>query len=148
LGPDELTAVRGRLQALGSLQPSKEAASPIEDWLLEGIFSELNRRGLMAGRVPLKRVKEIAPKYAVESERVRGLLMRGLRRPPYVQLLSLGRVSARALADYLQSWASVSLQSLLQNAGKTPEALDASFPDYLSSGMLTYLINSGSGNGR
>lgn len=120
-------------------RPSLEA-----DWLLTGILSELSRRGLVYRSRGGPDVRRLAPNYEIDSSIVRDQLKQLLRvsipQPKQVELLKLGSVSARALADYLEPVTAVGLKVLLNNAGKTLEALDRSFPGYLRSGMIYCLV--------
>lgn len=53
---------------------------------------------------------------------------------------ALGKMVARALRDYLVWQEHFGLKSMLAQVDKIPEALDASFPGYIASGMLGVLI--------
>jgi hypothetical protein len=63
-----------------------------------------------------------------------------IKEPSRTELLNLGTLSARALADYIHAWSPVGLKPMLQFTGRTLEAIDNSYPDYLQSGMIGYLI--------
>lgn len=119
------------------------------DWLLEGMYFELRRRGLLGAqeRVPARQVQRLAPDWNSAAGAVRKLLAERLRyfgaahSPRYAIMLSLGNVAARALADYLEAGqVPIGLKVLLTNVGKVPQAIDRSFPSYLESGMLHCLV--------
>lgn len=137
----ELEDVKRRVNFLNGGKekaPSTKPQSAAYDWLLAGIEEELRRRGLIGrGALPASR---ICPKWEEMSETVRAdlkahLEMGGKRwRHPWV---SLGRLSARVLADYLSAGQiKVSPRTMLNNADKILMALDDQFPGYAAAGML------------
>lgn len=120
---------------------------PASDYLLDGMFAELRRRGLMRSTefIPLA---HLPVAYAEKSTRVMRLLedripahMRGAEKT------ALGRVCARALADYLTSGPNappLSPTRLIQCVEHVPTALEASFPGYLEAGLLPLVWRSSS----
>jgi hypothetical protein len=145
LKPAELTEVRNRLQFLGT--PDETPGT--DDWLTEGIVSELVRRGLLRKQQD-GFWRRSAPKgYSANAEVQREFLIDASRKdlPGRVCLplsiqekYALGRVVGRALADYLANTPGFGLKVMLQNINKIPEALDASFPGYVAAGRLSLLI--------
>lgn len=115
------------------------------DWLFCGIRSELARRGLVYRVREISELRKIAPNYELDAEVVRVQLEKLLRvklpQPKRAQLMTLGGVAARALTDYLSPVATVGLKMALNNVGKTLEAIDTSFPGYMSCGMTYCLIS-------
>jgi hypothetical protein len=127
----------------GKDSPSGSAESDSNDWLLTGILFELKRRGIgyTRGRI---NTAEHSRTYAEESAMVRKELLRVLKlsipQPKYQELLSLGSVVARALISYRGKKAYVGLKPLLNDVGRSLEAIDNCFPGYMASGMLGYLL--------
>lgn len=122
----------------------KAADSQARDWLLTGILTELARRGMPYASRNAHAVAGLASNYEEDAAFVRAelLLKLGAQGIKYVELLQLGNVVARALADYINSWGSVhlGLKVMLRNVNKSMEALDASYPGYLKCGMLDQLF--------
>lgn len=143
LTPAELAAVRLRAGFLGGGSGAAPAQEDhfTDDWLLRGLEDELRRRGLLGrGRAPVVR---LVPDWAKRSAKVRtdllgflGFLGRsggGVKRSE----AALGRLAARALADYLAAGrVPVSPKTLLTNVDKVLLAIDAAFPGYLEAGLL------------
>ena len=114
------------------------------DWLLQGILSELKRRGHRHHVQNYAEVRSICSNFEMSSFEVRRelehQLMRRIPEPRRDQLLTLGFVSAQALAGYIQRWAPVALKPMLQFSSRTLEAIENSFPNYIASGMVYVLI--------
>lgn len=112
------------------------------DWLLRGICRELERRGLPHHVGSMIEVRRMAPDYELSSQEVRQHLEAQIeaswRTPTRTELFTLGNVAGGALADYFKN--SRSLKRLLNVAGRTVEALEASFPGYLQSGYVYVLL--------
>lgn len=123
-------------------------ANIASDWLLWGVLAELKRRGLSYREQGPADIRRLAPNYEAASEPVRAQLERCLRQgvptPGKVELYALGSLAARALAEYMESWEGVrvpiGLKSLLNNIGKTLEAVDQSYPGYLRCGLIHCLL--------
>jgi hypothetical protein len=143
------SADRKKLRMFMDALPGGKGASlmapmPNDDWLLTGILYELSRRGM-------KYRHEIVPEgnYAEDSEIVRSELTRllGISIPDlkYVEQLALGKLVAKALANYLvNKKLNLGLKVMLNNVGKSLEAIDASFPGYLASGVAVgFLVKRG-----
>ena len=145
----ELETLQLRLKAALSLTAASGSAapdSPVEDWLLEGLYFELRRRGLLIlnSRLPPAKLREIAPNFAAESAHVRKQIEGPLKRfrgplSPR-EGLSLGALAARALAEYISPPTPLSPRTMLLNVSKVPEAIDHSYPDYLQSGLFNHLL--------
>lgn len=119
------------------------------DWLLRGTLSELKRRGQKYFVRDYTQIRSLCSDYEMASREIRDQLMEQIERhieePSDAQLKTLGSVSARALADYIHTWRKgppIALTPMLQNVGRTLEALEHSFPDYIESGMIGCLIDS------
>ena len=141
LKPEEQQEVKKRLDFLLGSKPKND----VSDWLVEGVCAELVRRGLLAGKsagYSSQLWNKVTPKsYAKDSEAVRVFLTENIFYALTVaETYALGRLVARALADYLQNTPGFGLRMMLQQISKVPEALDASYPGYLAAGMLSRLI--------
>jgi hypothetical protein len=138
LSPEEQLEVKKRVDYLLKEIPT-HPSRPADDWLTEGVCSELVRRGYLHKGMDWHKV---APKgYSKTVEVVREFLLKAVRRPlNTAQKYALGRLVARALADYLENVPGFGLRVMLQNLDKATPALDASYPGYVASGMLGLLI--------
>jgi uracil-DNA glycosylase len=147
LNPEE----RRKLKMLITKHPGaevKRTATSVNalqsDWLLQGILAELTRRGHKHHVTSLAQIRSLAPDYELSSQEVRAHLERVLRRhienPTRAELATLGVATARALMDYFGTKMPIGLKPLLQVVGRSAEALESSFPDYLRSGMIYCLI--------
>ena len=121
----------------------------VHDWLIPGIIAELRRRGLEYSGLSDRRIASMAPDYEEESKALMVSLRQKLikakaltskERLTHAELEGFGRVSARALADYLQNTRSLNLKFMLGNISKVPDALEASYPSYLACGLVGVLI--------
>ena len=143
LGRPDLEKVRQRaVFLLGVAAPTTKGAPPEQDWLLDGIISELRRRGLWA-RTSVIPVKMLPEGYANKSAVVRLHLSKGLTKPNLrpVERMALGRLAAAALADYLTKvQVPVGPKTLLNNIDKVPLALEESFPGYWAQKLLGFCV--------
>lgn len=139
LQPEEQLEVKKRVDFLLSSSPPHSSRSAVNDWLTEGIVTELIRRGQLHKGMDWKKV---APKgYQQSVDIVCDFLFDAVGRPlNTAEKYALGRVVARALADYLENTPGFGLKVMLQGVGKVAVALDASYPGYAASGMLGMLI--------
>lgn len=128
----------------GGKGASLVAPKPNNDWLLTGILYELSRRGMKyrQGVIPEGRYVEDSEIVRVELTRLLNVSIPDLK---YVEQLALGKVVAKALADYLvNKKLDLGLKVMLNNVGKSLEAIDASFPGYLASGVAAgFLVKRG-----
>lgn len=144
----ELAEVGRRLSVNRAL-----AGPPAEgdDWLFSGIVAELKRRGILsASAKPVKSsFRRAAPNYDREAASARDALVRGLNyRPTPVDLLSLGTLAARSLADDLEGGpAPICLAVMAQNVQRVVGAVDKDFPDYLRCRQLGFILKGGSHDG-
>lgn len=129
-------------------QRAESVARSTDDWILPGIGRELRRRGLVTGKLSSEQISRAAPNYRADAalfcSRYQKRFQRerpGLR---HAELVGLGIVFARALADYLPGVlppnVGLGLRTMLSNVSKLPDAIEASFPDYLQCGMILALI--------
>ena len=147
---------RQKLKMLITRHPgtaAKKAAVSVNeleaDWLLQGTRDELKRRGHKHYVRDYAQIRSLCSDYEMASMEIREQLERQVERhiqnPTLTQLRTLGAVSARSLAQYIQSWKKgppVALTPMLQNVSRTLEALEFSFPGYIQSGMIGCLIDS------
>ena len=155
MAPDEFDALVRRLPELTKNQMTtlrrhllfliddKESGSVAnEDWILHGIVTVLNERGLGYMIPPHFRIKKSRSfaGYETSADRVRTLLTDAIPEMTVTEQRSLGVIAARALADYISQWSSVSFDSLMRNVSKIPEALDEAFPGYTQSGLMRFIL--------
>jgi hypothetical protein len=144
LTPAQLEQVRLRAGFLAGTSGTRDATPALvhapedDDWLLRGIEAELRRRGVLGrGRVPAAR---LVPDWAARSAKARADLLGYLRSGAGGSArdeAALGRLAARALADYLaRGRVPVGPKTLLANVDKVLSAIDAAFPGYLEAGLL------------
>ncbi len=145
LNQSELKELKKRIDALIQLEVEWDdhpKAIPDHDWLTDGIWSELARRGLVEKTFIVRRVRASSPKdYEARSAAIRKLILQHVNPPlPYPGLMALGQVCGEALARFIQHQEHFGLKSMLYSIDRVPEALEASFPGYLECGMIGFLI--------
>jgi len=115
---------------------------PDQDWLLQGIIEVLRERGIGQMVPPNFRIKNVKSfgEYETQADRVRELLSTAIPNMGLTEQLALGVLCARALATYLGKFTEISLHSMLFYVARVPEALDDSYPNYLASGTLAFII--------
>jgi hypothetical protein len=121
-------------------KPEKRVDGAVGDWLLAGIVWELARRGLGRSRIDAALVRRLVPAYEEAATEIRERLTKQLDKPRQEELVSLGRVVARAIADHRSPQTPLGLKFMLNNTRNALEAIDSSFPGYLAAGMLPYLL--------
>jgi len=138
-----LRAVRQRASALLSL--STDTADVEDDWLLYGIGHELSSRGL--GRMPPTSIVVTLNDYKTydkHAEAMKAFLLNAVENSgdplSRNQRRALGCICARSLAGYIASFSEVGLNTMLRHVGNIQQAVDRSFPGYLASGMLRFLL--------
>lgn len=117
------------------------------DWLLYGITIELKNRGQT--HPPLNVIKGMVD-YKTYKRKVQGaheMLTPKLQGRPiglsHAEKLALGIITTRALAVLVAEFAPITLSTLLRNADLYVEALEKSFPGYLESSTLLWLLRRG-----
>lgn len=144
LQPNQLVEIRKKIGATLALcgvktgEPAvEEPEKVIDDYLLEGIYQELRRRGLLArGGLPSRL---IPPDFRVNSASARFCLQEQLGELSAPDRAALGQLAARALASYLERGKiPVGVSTMLKNVNKITSAIEASFPGYLASGLLKF----------
>ena len=148
LSPDELKQVKTRVSFLLGQGKTKaeDKNEEFNDWLTLGIVYELQRRGTVAKDLNNFILKKSAPSSYVENcamvcKHLEGRVSSSILDP--VQLVILGRMVARCEADYLSFFGEVSLRQMLCNIGNIPIAIERSYPGYVQSGMLDFLVHKG-----
>ena len=120
-----------------SVSRPTETKSPNLDWLTEGFVYECKRRGVLTGLISPVLVSKLTPTgYAERNAAVRQKLTTNNS----MDDLALGRIVAEALASWIDGFAPVSLKIMLNSIDKTLTALDNSFPGYVQSGLIKFLI--------
>lgn len=144
LSPDQINEVRKRLSLLGA-SAKVDTPSLAHSWLLEGVRQELIRRGICSKnmRFSFALLSRIAPSLENDLKAGEEFLLSNLK----VQLneaekMSLGRIAAEELITMLSGWTDfhLSLQSVLRNLSRVPEAMENAFPGYVSVGLQSLLI--------
>jgi hypothetical protein len=140
----QMVDLRARL--LFQIGHKEEGNVEHEDWILQGILQVLRERGLGASIPPNFRIKKSRSFAGFETScsRIRELLEQAIPNMTVSEQRGIGILSARALADYIQSWGGEppSLDSLLRHVGQVPSALNECYPGYLESGMLKFILPS------
>jgi hypothetical protein len=139
LRPEELVELRSKVSASISLSgsPPSTGGGAASDFLLDGIIYELQRRGAI-GRNTFAVRRAATGKYKDEAAAIAATLNEHYPGLSSLELITAGRVIARALANFLQNAnIPVTVNTMVNNAGKGITALDESFPDYFESGLLT-----------
>lgn len=123
-------------------KPEKRVDGAVGDWLLAGIVWELARRGLGRKHIDQVIVRRLSPTYEEESAAIRAVLIEYFGKPRQEELVALGRIVARTIADHRSSATPLGLKFMLNGTKNALEAIDASYPDYLMTGMLHWLLQS------
>lgn len=139
----EQKEVRTRLDFLLSSKSNSQQVSEgwVFDWLTEGFIYEARRRGLV-GNVSKQLYIQLKPKdYEANNEEVRLFLLQKAAGSFNAQEeLVLGRVVARALADWLAFRTVPNFRTLIRNINNCVQAVEDSFPGYSESSMLDVLV--------
>lgn len=140
---DQITDLRRR--AAFFLAHKEEGGVQNQDWILAGVIQVLNDRGLestIPANFRIKNKRSFSA-YSTQADRIMQMLSLAIPNMTTTDRLSLGVLAARALADYIQSWIKptpVTLDSMLHNVSRIPEALDIAFPGYIAAGLLSFLL--------
>lgn len=148
LTPEELqkvhVRVKGYLSVAGGATGRVTSDTPNfhnndHDWLMDGIYSELRRRGLLGEKQRLP--KSVIPStYEAKAAGVRMLLLSYQKDKSGRLCAALGQTAARALAEYIELDLkfTVSPKMMFMLVDKIPVALDTAFPGYLTAGLLPF----------
>lgn len=110
------------------------------DWLLEGIIDELKLQAVPIPPISKIKASNVFPSYAEKSKAVRELLEQSpLTR---LQKRQLAKICTKCLIDYLRSFSEVSLATVMLYIDRMPVAIERSFPGYLASNLLMFIIRS------
>lgn len=142
LTKEQMTNARHRLSHLiGNASTGQQS-----DWILDGILTVLQERGLGETIPPhfaIRKTKSFSG-YETQADRVRRLLDNAMPDMSLTEHKLMGILAARSLADYISSWSEdnneVTLARLLQHVSQIPTALNRAFPGYIESGVLTFLL--------
>ena len=150
LSRSELDEVRKRAAFFLQHKAVQRAVVEQEDWLLEGVLTELERRGRYSNRGQFK-LKNTGTFAGVSTKlaEVRRLLEKAAPNISPSQKKYLGEVVAEELANYLSTpylvdgkivVRELSINSMLSNIHLAPEAIDRAFPGYMAAGMLGLVV--------
>jgi hypothetical protein len=129
------------LLGMAEVQP-KVDANLTQDWLLEGIKTHFEHKGLKA-QIPPQSVlngMQTYKTYLSRAPQVRASIEDGAPGLTKIEKILLARVGAQCLDSYLVTWTEVSFNRMLGYVNHMPEAIMRSFPGYLESRMLGFLI--------
>jgi hypothetical protein len=139
LSPVQAGQVRDRINFLFPV----DAKSSGPSWLLEGIYLELRRRGLMGrSSPPLSVLKSFDKDVQLKLTGAEAFLIEhiGDMTPP--QKLRAATIAAEVLCNMLSgNGRSLSLRMVVVNLGNLPLALDRAFPGYAQAGLLGMLLS-------
>jgi hypothetical protein len=138
----QLDDIRKRCALLMQRQSQISDGVEEQDWLLEGILSECQHRGVFVGRTfHLKRAGSFAA-YATKAETVREILTECAPGLSPVQRVRLGQVCARELANYLHGHfhSPPSFKAMMDRVDWIPLAMDTAFPGYMASKLLQLVV--------
>jgi hypothetical protein len=144
LSPQDLQQLITKAKACLILngQPTVPSEAPLplpkysnQDYLLEGIHSELRRRGLLGknARLPERAFPSgyVQASYTVRQHLEEQMNLKGVDRT------ALGQLAGRCLADWLELRnIQVRPKLMLLNISNVPVAIDYSYPGYLEAGLL------------
>lgn len=135
-----LQEVSKGLKALSQFKRVK--LDEVDDYLLEGIFFEVDQIGMRETIPEFFRLRndQSFNSYGKKSQRIRVMLERHCPDMTPPQKIALGRLLARILREHVQTWRSVDFSILLANIGHLPAAIENEFPGYLMSGALQYVV--------
>jgi hypothetical protein len=146
---NELEELRLRVNFNLKAKSTSPVKEPIEseDWILEGIKTEIERRGLMDKGMQFRIKNNTSFQgFQTKSQAVRELLAKAAPDLTVIERRYLGEVAAKELARYIEGWNSedyqvvISLHTLLRYVDRIPEAIEHSFPGYIASQMLGIII--------
>jgi hypothetical protein len=140
LSQEELADVKQRIDALLQNTTGK---LPYDDWLSNGIMTELQRRGLCRLKTLNAKIVPIPKNYRADCAMARDIIIAGTpEKLSDRDKLLLGAIVARSLADNLDNkyGGPLGLKKMLQNVSEAPGAIEESFPGYLAGGMIGMVL--------
>lgn len=141
LTPENRALIARTIKALDAVEPV-EALDRKYDWLLNGIFFELDRRNLVNVRPSMVHLKKL-PGYKTFPDKADAVIKLMERQLPMMTDLNwrqLGLTCASSLARYLEHKVALSLNIMINNVDKIPVAINASFPRYMEAGLLHLIV--------
>jgi hypothetical protein len=142
----QLIEINKRLKVCISLSKNTSTNKEIiDDWLLTGICTELQTRGLSKDIPPISKIHSLSSynSYQESSQQIRDMFVKHIPNLTLQEKRYLGRLLARCLAEYISSFSEVNLRFLLMYISFVPQAFEKAFPSYLKcSGLLTFMIRS------
>jgi len=114
----------------------------LDDWLLDGIVYQLRLHGII---VPsFEKIKNLHDysAFSEKSESLRSLIEeQGISSK--IEKRQIAIICTECMIEYLKGFTDVSLQNVMRFIDHLPQALERAFPGYLSSGMLPFIVKSG-----
>lgn len=146
LSPMDRAEIRGALSGI-SKEVGQAEMHPdlLTDWVLLGIINYLTGRGELTSQFAayeLQRRKAFSsyqrklPEVRSYLERLERQAITKTRHRPKLALLA-----ARALAELLEARNIFSVNAMLSQIDKVPEAIERAYPGYASAGLFSFIIN-------
>lgn len=141
LREDDLEEVTKQIKALAQFH-RRSNVDIQQDYLLQGIFYEVEWMGLGETIPPFFKLKNAKSfnAFGKHSVRIRDMLERHLPDLTLPDKLLLGRLCARILREYMETWCAPDFSGLLANISRLPRAIEDSYPGYLRNGAMRYII--------
>lgn len=113
-----------------------------DDWLLDGIVYQLRLHGIIVPSFDkIKNLNDYRA-FSEKSDSLRALIEeQGISSK--IEKRQIALICAECMIEYLKGFTDVSLQNIMRFVDHLPQALERAFPGYLSSGMLPFIVKSG-----
>jgi hypothetical protein len=115
-----------------------------EDWILEGLITELRLQGISVPSIAKIKSASHYPSYAAKSQDLRTSLETKYKLTK-IQKRQLSKICIKCLIEHVRGFSDVSLWTLSNHIDEIPQALDKAFPGYLSSNLLMFLLKNTAG---
>lgn len=153
LKPADLTTFLKRAQGLAQAVGLGGASVSVvlaDDWLLDGLYRELDRRGLKGTMPALSQLPKLKMwKHYAETATPLRTWLEAQFVPPLsrTELLALGQLVAEAYVDRIKRrHKSTAPHMLLSCIADLPDAIDAAFPGYIEAGLFPVVLRTRIGN--
>jgi hypothetical protein len=144
LSSDDLGPVQAALNLTRDTKEVPNQPDISSDWILGGIMTYLCKRGVLAEKGAYWKIKKSA-QYKTYLHKLPGIMGYMTRIEQSLTTVSkhrtmLGYITAKALAQYLEGQGIFCVSTMLSQIDKIPEAIEASYPNYVSSGMFGFIL--------